>query len=152
MDLRYIFGREQLSELLIMRFYPERTGRESIIIRDWLKARGAAYDRIAFSVRIGQGLEPNPDHLPEIQTMTRYNTRLRIDVLAWVADQAEIIECKERVLSSVLGQLLAYRQLFLEENPGSKEPILTVIGRTTTIDALRVLQAHNVNVYLYELA
>lgn len=146
----YTFGRNDLPELLIRRYYPERTGRESIIIRDWLKQHGHEFDRIAFSVRIGEGLAPNPDHEPGIQAMTERVTKKRIDVLTWTGDQAGIVECKERVTAAVLGQLLAYRQLYLEENPGAKEPTLTVIGRTCTQDDLRVLLNHGITVYLYD--
>lgn len=149
METPYVFGRTDLDALQIAARFPERTPRESTIIRDWLRAQGHRYDRFAFSVRIGQGLEPNPAHIPEIQNMTRYNTRMRIDVLAWEGDQPEIVECKERVLSSVLGQLLAYRKLFLDENPGAREPRLTAIGRYSTRDSIDVLTSHGITVFLY---
>ena len=150
METPYVFGRDRFDELAIRSHFPERTPRESSIIRDWMNARGRDYDRIAFSVRIGQGLEPNPEHIPAIRDMTRYNSRMRIDVLAWIGAQPEIIEVKERVLASVLGQLLAYQQLFMEENPDARPPRLTAIGRYSTADTMRVLEANGVTVYLYD--
>lgn len=150
MEIPYIFGRSDLSALIIRQYYPERTGRESMVIRDWLRVHGEEFDRIAFSVRIGAGLEPNPAHMPEIQSMARYNAMMRIDVLTWIGDQPGIVEVKERVTSGVLGQLLAYRHLFLKENPGAREPTLTTIGRTSTDDTLEVLRTHGITVYLYD--
>lgn len=149
METPYLYGPSDIDALEIARRFPERTPRESTIMRDWVRSRGRQYTAIAFSVRIGQGLAPNPDHIPAIQNMTRYNTRMRIDILAWQGDQPEIIECKERVLASVLGQLLAYRKLFLDENPGAREPRLTAIGRASTRDSIDVLTAHGITVLLY---
>lgn len=151
MDSPYVYERKDLPTLMLQRYFPERTGRETILMRDFLKAHGEEYDRVAFSVRIGEGIAANPEHLPGVQEMTRYNSRMRIDILAWRGDLADIIEVKERVLPAVLGQLIAYRQMFLEENPGAREPRLIVVGRTATADALRVLTSNGITVYLYEL-
>ncbi len=150
METSYIYGRADLDALLIARYYPERTGRESVVIRDWLRLHGTEYDRIAFSVRIGTGLDADPEHMDGIQRMTRYNSRMRIDVLAWRGEEPEIIEVKERVTAGVLGQLLGYRQLFIEENPGTITPRLTVIGRWGSDDVLKILTSHGITVYLYD--
>lgn len=150
MEVPYIFSRDQFDDLLVRRFYPERMTYEHQIIRDWLKLHRFEYDAIAFSVRIGSGLEPNPEHEEGIQEMTARNTRKRIDILAWTGQQATIIEVKRRVTSAVIGQLRAYRHLFLEENPGALEPNLLVIGRYSTPDDLRVIAAEGIPVFLYD--
>ena len=146
----YEFTRDSLADLLIARFYPEKTDRETPIIREFLKARGTLFDRFAFSVRVGQGITPDPSHLEAIQTNAARFSRKRIDMIAWQGSQPWIIEVKERVSPSVLGQLQTYRQLWLEENPDAPEPRLVAIGRYSDDDTLRVLSAHGVDVYLYE--
>lgn len=146
----YDFTSADLTTLLLRRFYPERTDRESTIIRDWLLAHGPEYDRLSFSVRVGEGQTPNPDDLPGVQRSVAFSSRKRIDVLAWQGDQPTIVEVKERVNPAVLGQLLTYRQLFLEDNPDAAEPILVAIGRYSDPDTLRSLQAQGITVYLYE--
>jgi len=146
----YHFAGADLTQLLLRRFYPERTDRESAIIRDWLLARGVQYDRFAFSVRVGVGQAPNPEHLEGVQRNAVFSTKKRIDVLAWQGDQPFIHEVKERVTPAVLGQLQTYRQLFLEQYPDSKDPQLVALGRTSDDDTLRALQAHGVTVLLYE--
>lgn len=149
MDVRYQYGRADLPQLLIESYYPERTARESGIIRDWLKEHGEEFDYLGFSVRIGEGVFPDPRHLPEVQRMTEWNSRMRIDVLTWKGTQPGIVEVKQHIHHGTLGQLMTYRQLFLEENPGALDPTLTAIGRTSTPDTLRVLQSHGVTVFLY---
>lgn len=148
----YDFPGADLATLILRRFYPERTDRESTIIRDWLLAHGAEYDRFSFSVRVGEGQTPNPDDLPGVQRSVAFSTKKRIDVLAWRGAQPTIVEVKERVTPAVLGQLLTYRQLFLEENPDALEPILVAIGRTSDPDTIRALNTQGVSVFLYEQA
>jgi hypothetical protein len=146
----YQFGADDLATLILRRFYPERTDRESTVIRDFLLAHGREYDRFAFSVRVGQGATPDPSHLPAVQANAVFSSRKRIDILAWSGAQPTIIEVKERVTPASLGQILTYRHLFLEENPDALEPALVVIGRFSDADTLRALQAAGVTVYIYE--
>lgn len=148
----YDFSGADLATLILRRFYPERTDRESTIIRDWLLAHGADYDRFSFSVRVGEGQTPNPDDLPGVQRSVAFSSRKRIDVLAWRGAQPTIVEVKERVTPGVLGQLVAYRDLFLEEKPDAEDPILVAIGRYSDPDTIRVLNANGITVFLYEPA
>lgn len=146
---RYAFNAGEFTELLLRKFYPERTDRESGVIRDFLLEHIHDFDRLQFSVRIGEGMAPNPDHLPAVQRNTVFGTQKRIDVLAWTGAQPTIVEVKERVTPASLGQILTYRQLFVEENPDVAIPGLVVIGRYSDDDTLRSLTAHGITVYLY---
>lgn len=146
----YEFGRDALALLLTRTYFPERTQRESAVIRDWLTEHGADYDRFAFSVRVGTGLAPDPEHLPGVQRNTVFSTRKRIDVLAWQGPQPYIIEVKERVNPAALGQLQTYRHLWMEENPDALTPRLIAIGRTSDPDTIRILNANGVDIYLYD--
>lgn len=146
----YDFSRDDLTTLLLRRFYPERTDRESRIIRDWLQSRGAMFDRFSFSVRVGVGASADPTHLPGVQRNTIFSSRKRIDVLAWQGNQPYIIECKERIGPGTLGQLQTYAHLWMEENPDAKPPRLQAIGRSSDDDTLRVLAANGVDVFLYD--
>ncbi len=139
-----------LDDLLRQRVFPEQTLRESAVIHDWLVARGAAYDRIDFSVRVGLG-QPIPEGTPEgIARMIRFSSRKRIDVVAWQAGVPTLIEVKERITPGVLGQLRAYLQLWQEDHPDGDPPRLLAIGRFSDDDTLRVLAAEGVDVLLYE--
>lgn len=149
----YLFDRNDLALLILKRFYPEKTDRESGVIRDYLLRHGAEFDRFAFSVRVGQGQPPDPTHLAGVQASTVRSTRKRIDMLAWTGDRAHIHEFKDRLGPGVLGQLQTYRHLWLEENPGAADPRLVAAARLSDDDTTRVLTANGIDVYLYpELA
>jgi hypothetical protein len=145
----YDFSGADLTTLLLRRFYPERTDRESTIIRDWLLEHGADYDRFSFSVRIGEGQAPAPDLQAGVARSVVFSSRKRIDVLAWQGNGPTIVEVKERAVPAALGQILTYRQLFLEENPDAPEPRLLVIARYGDAETIRILNDHGVDVLLY---
>lgn len=145
----YDFSGDDLTTLLLRKFYPERTDRESTIIRDWLLEHGKDYERFSFSVRIGEGQTPAPNLETGVARSVVFSSRKRIDVLAWQGTIPTIVEVKERVVPAALGQILTYRQLFLEENPDAPEPRLLVIARYGDDETIRILNGHNVDVLLY---
>jgi hypothetical protein len=148
----YHFGRDDFARVLLMKFYPERTDGESAVIRDFLLDHIDEYDAVDFSVRVGEGIAPDPTHLPGVQRQTVLNSKKRIDVLAWRGPQPVIVEVKQRVTPASLGQILTYRTLWLEENPDGLDPELIVVGRTSDPDTIRSLTAHGVTVYIYDPA
>ncbi len=149
MPAGYTYGAQDLAELLLRNYYPERTNRESAVLKDFLMARGRLYDRFEFSVRVGQGVAPDPSHMPEIQQQAKFNYQKRIDLIVWRGAQPTIVDAKERVTAAVIGQLRQYRHLLLEDRPDMKEPTLMVIGRYSDADTLRVLHAEGIDVLLY---
>lgn len=149
MEEPYKFAQADFATLLLRKFYPERTDRESTVLRDYLLEHLAEFDSISFSVRIGTGLAPDPTHLPGVQRNTVFSSQKRMDFLARSGTHWTIGEVKERVTPASLGQIQTYRHLFLEELPDATEPALVVIGRYSDADTIRVLQAHGITVYLY---
>lgn len=145
----YTYDTADFATLLLQKQYHERTQGESAVIKAFLLRHLQDYDRIIFGKRVGRGLTPNPSHLEGVQQNTVFSSMLRIDILAWRDSQPVLIEVKQRVTPSALGQILTYRHHFVEEFPGAPEPELVVVGREAVDDAVVALQAHNVTVYLY---
>lgn len=145
----YDFTRDDFAALLVRKFYPEKTDRETPVIKAYLEHHLFEFDRVSFSVRVGEGQTPDPDMLPGVQRSVARSTKKRMDFLGWNANTPTIGEIKERVDAACLGQLLAYRQLLLEELPTSDDPRLIAIGRYSDPDTLRTLRTHGIDVYLY---
>lgn len=145
----YTFDRSDFGLLLIRKAYPERTDGESAVIRAYLLDNLASFDSITFGKRVGKGEPPDPALLPAIQQQVVLNTQKRIDLLAYRGRQPIIIEIKQRVTPSSLGQILTYRHHFLEDNADAPEPELVVVGRESDADTIAALNAHNVSVVLY---
>jgi hypothetical protein len=149
-DNGYTFDRAQFADLLKRLWFPESSGRETEVIRDYLVHHQVDFDRITLNYRVGQGQTPDPTHLAGVQANTVRSSKKRIDILAWSGSQPTLVEVKERVTPAALGQIKTYRQLFLEENPDVAEPRLVVVGRYSDPDTLRTLQAEGIDVYLYD--
>ena len=145
----YRFTREDFPTLLRMARYPEQTIRQSELIRAYFQSHLGEFDSVTFEYRVGQGLEPDATHLPAVQRQTENVTRQRIDVIGWSGSRPTIIEAKERVTPSALGQVLTYRILLSQEFKDAPEPELVVIGRFADPDTIGSLNAHGVTVYLY---
>jgi len=145
----YRFMREDFPTLLRMPRYPEQTVRQSDLIRLYFQVHLDEFDSVTFEYRVGVGVPPDPTHLPGVQAQTENVTRQRIDVIGWSGSRPTIIECKDRVTPSALGQILTYRILLSQEFPDAPEPKLVAIGRFSDPDTLSSLNAHGVTVYLY---
>lgn len=150
MSTGYDYTRGTLLELFTRMQFPERTQRESALIRDFLTHHIHEYDEYQFSVRVGQGLTPDPTHLTGIQFNSAHSTKKRIDIVAWQGRQATIFEVKFRANPAAIGQLTTYRHLWMEENPNELEPQLACIARYTDPDTARVFAAAGIPIYLYE--
>lgn len=148
----YDFHRDTFPELLLRSFFPEKTDRESGLLKEFLVRHLHEYDRVTFSVRIGQGIAVNPEHLPGIQRSTAFSSRRRIDMVLWRGPSVTLCEAKDRLGHSVLGQLISDRQLWLEERPHDPEPALIAIGRTSDEETERILSANGIAVYVYDAA
>ena len=148
-DPDYTYTIDDFPQLLLRRFFPERTDGESAVIAAYLQVHLPEFDRITFSKRVGRGAVIDPTTSPAAQRATTFSTRKRIDILAWRGSQPVIIEVKQSVTPSALGQILTYKHHFQEENPDALEPQLVVVGRTSDRDTIDALNAHGIPVYLY---
>lgn len=146
----YWFTRDDLPTLQIANYYPERTARESGVLRDFLNAHGDEFERFGFSVRVGASANPDSAHLIGVQKSTLWSNRKRIDLVCQAGTSTTLVEAKMRLEPSAIGQLLTYRLLWMEDNPDAGDPALILIGRYTDGDTVRSAQAHGINVYIYD--
>ena len=87
-----------------------------------------------------------------VQRGGQFSSQKRIDGLFYRGSTPVIIEAKDRVDPSCLGQVLTYRSLYMADHADEPTPDLIVIGRSSDPDTLRVLNEHGITVYLYESA
>lgn len=133
-----------LAILLAQMQYPGATEFESDVIRAWLRAHGAEFDSIEFNVRLGRGGEPLEDFDEPTRRAQRALTQKRADIIAHVGGTATIIEVKIKLGLSALGQLIAYRQLYLDSHPEEPPAALLAIARAADGDVRAVLERNGV--------
>ena len=145
----YRYTREQLPEMILARFFPEKTEHETKLLIEYLRDFGAGYDSMMVSAKIGEGAPPDPSHLPGVQRQTVEVSKRRIDFIGWRGAQPVIVELKTRAGAHVLGQLIADRDIWRAERPEDPEPELVAVGRFGTEEELRVLTQRGITVILY---
>lgn len=147
----YDFRPDQFSELLIRKFFPEKTDHETILLRQFLEAHGEEFPtKWSASVRIGDPMLVDNSVLPAVRQALERSSKRRIDFVGYDGDQATLVELKTRVGHQVLGQLLSDRLLWVRERPDAPEPRLVAVGRYGTDEELAILAEHGITVYLFD--
>jgi len=136
-------------EALTARQLPGLSLPETRIAREYLTAHAGEFETVEFQVRLGQQVDIGPQYGEEYRRMAALSSQRRADLVALAADVVTIVEVKERISLSALGQLLGYRTLWQAEHPDGRRVVLVVIGSGLSPDAPEVLTAYGVHVEVF---
>lgn len=143
---------DQVNVLLAQIQYPGMTYVESAITRAWVQAHAAEYDAIDWNVRLGAGVQLGDEYSDSTKAAAAALTTLRADFIARRAAGVTLIECKVRIGLPVVGQLLGYRQLYQDANPGVRIERLLAIGRSVMADVEAAIREHGVDIEVFPRA
>lgn len=101
--------------------------QEIVIFKAWWSEHYQEYTSYNFNVRTGLGFDPGPNYDQSVRTDMVRNSQRRIDALLYAGAQPTIVEVKYRGTPLAIGQILAYRELWLRDNPGVPQPVLLLI-------------------------
>lgn len=130
--------------------YPGDTPGESNLLRAWLREHGPKFDRIEWDVRMGEGATPPPDLAEDAALQMRRGTMLRADCIVWTGDYATIVEVKKRGLPNAMGQLHAYRMLYLGMHPQLPPPYMALVTASISDEVISIMDAYSIQVYIVE--
>ncbi len=136
--------------LLALAKYPGRFEGEHEVIADWLPGATVFYDRIAFNVHLGSGVQPPEGLVEPWLSAAVAGSQKRADIIAWLPEGIVIIEAKGRATTDALGQLLGYKALWLEANPNIPVVALEVICRRINADDQYIFLANNITIRVFE--
>lgn len=120
--------------------FPGMLPREILIWRNWLKVHEAEYDSFDYNYRIGTGQDPGPTWPDNIRKCAIVNTQLRLDALAWKGSQPTIIEVKDRLGASGIGQLVTYEAVWIKEHPQGPPPLCILVTNRLQDNMAPVIQ------------
>src|SRR5216684_3200370 len=109
--------------------YPAMNPGEIVIFRTWLKTHEDQYQSFDYNVRIGQGEDPGPTFAQNIRDMWVKNTQFRIDAVGVKNGVPEIIEVEDDCSSRAVGQVMAYKFIWIREQRSVTEPKMRIICR-----------------------
>jgi len=101
---------------------------ELLLARAWLTKHRGDYSSALVNVLVGVGFDPGPLYSDSVRAMSLRVTKRRIDIVALSGLQPTLVELKDRIGLSAIGQLLTYKTLYLAANPLSPVPRLLAVG------------------------
>jgi len=93
----------------------------------WLAMNGHAYDTFDYNVPIGPAAQIGDAHPPEVQQMSAFTSRRKIDAVGRQGAAVTLFEVKERAQFGAVGQLLGYSHHWEQEHAGEVPPTLVLL-------------------------
>lgn len=129
--------------------YPHLLDQDAPVLTAFLLQHGHDYRQVDFDVRIGTGRDPGPDYDEYIRKMALDLSRRRIDALGTGPRGTDIIEVTSDAGMTALGQLIAYRTLWIREHPDLDRPRIVLAARSLQTDVLQAYKEMGVVMHLY---
>lgn len=118
----------------------------------FLREHGESYDNFEYDIHVGEGREV-PTHLdPPYDELSVSLTQKRIDAIGHRRDQSYIFEVKPSAALSALGQLIAYRDLYVRQFAPPAPPKLAVISDFFGRDEDYYFALHEITIHAYPKA
>ena len=131
---------------IVRRKYPHMTQEESDVWSRFIQENPGRFDSTDYDFRVGEGVQVNSEWPVTYQNMATALSQKRIDVVAWKNEKPTIVEVKQRVGLSTLGQVLGYQVLFKKDLPAVKVPELLVVCSVLEVDDEKVLSSYGIPV------
>lgn len=129
--------------------YPHLLSQDAPVMTAYLTNYGHHYNHVDFDLRVGAGRDPGPQYDDNIRQMAFDLSRRRIDCVGYADDYTDIIEVTDAAGMTALGQLIAYKTLWLDDNHTAPEPKLILVARTIQTDMGPAFVAAGIVTYLY---
>lgn len=145
---------------------PGMISEEILVFEAWAAINGAQFVRFDHNVRVGPDYVSPTPLSPAVQRDANLLHKLRIDAVGWRAVDnsrlpaaithpsevyalfpsalATIIDAKRRATNRVIGQLIAYRDIWREENPEAPTPDMVCACATFAPSILASVHAQNI--------
>lgn len=114
----------------------------------WFSKYSQGWEGYEYDVHVGEGVTVGEDYPDWARSMAKLLTQKRIDVLAWRQGRPWIFEVKPQAGLSAYGQLLAYRELWMRENPGKPRPELAVVTDILNPDEEYLYRGAGIHIFL----
>lgn len=122
---------------------------ETAVAQQYLIAHANDYDRVELNVGLGPGLDLGPGFEPWVQKAATASTKPRADMILYSGNTPTIVEVKDRISPSVMGQLLTYWHILREDNPSLLNVYKVVAGRTIIQGLPAIFQRYGITYELY---
>jgi len=102
---------------------------------------------VEYDVHVGRGAEIDPAWSEATVRQVLATSRKRIDAVVHTPTAIVICEVKPRAGMGALGQLLAYRQLYIMEHPTNRPVEMAVVCERIEPDVPEIMAQHGITIY-----
>lgn len=134
------------TQTLLRTKYPGMLPQEAQLFDAWFQLHHTEFDTAGFNVRVGQGIDPGPAYDLVIRDMAIINSQFRLDALLSRQGLYYIVEVKIRPTPLAIGQLLAYKVLWMQDNPSKGVPALMLLSAGSSPDMNTVCAAYSITI------
>ena len=128
--------------------YPHMKADEQAIWERFLVQLPWRAERIAYDVRLGDGVELPPETQEWVRKMAWSLSTKRVDAMVETRSEFVIIEVKGRAGLGAVGQLLGYLHLFVKQYRPQKRVKLALVCTELAPDLATVLVEYGIETYL----
>jgi len=121
---------------------------DTIIWNRFLEAYGAEYESFDYDIKVGEGEAPLPTLPDNYKKMVRDLTRKRIDAVGYKDGEIHIFEVKPFAKLSVLGQIIAYTELYTDAHTTSEAIFSIVVCEQVDTDTKKLLTKYRTVIIL----
>jgi len=137
-----------LTDRFVRQSYPGLNELEERLTRQYLRQSDGDVERLETQVRLGPG-ELLPDFRPDtFREAWRESSKFKVDLVVDRGSSIELVELKDFIRTSHLGQLLSYRYWFSVERSPDAPVRLVAVADDINPSAVQPGRFHNVSFHL----
>jgi hypothetical protein len=125
---------------------------ETAVAKAYLTKHIDDFDRVAFNVPLGPGVDLGPGYADYVQRAATASTKPRADMILYRGDVPTIVEVKGRISGSAMGQLLTYWHMLTLDNPKLLTVHKVVAGNTIQDGLTAIFDRYGITVELFPAA
>ncbi len=125
--------------------YPHLIGEDTEVWNRFISENPDRFQTVDYDVHVGKGVNTESITLDSSKKYWALLTKKRIDVVAHKDNFVTIIEVKNRVTLSTLGQILGYKFLYLREHPDIPAVSSLIVCSSIDQDDMDVLKHYGIN-------
>lgn len=128
--------------------YPHMFPQDVRLWERFLAIYGSEFERFEYDIKVGRGVEPPPDLDEPYRSAAIILSKKRIDAVGYKDNEIWIFEVKPDIGLAALGQLLAYKELWIRDRGQADRLHLAAVTDNITEDEEYVYKKFGIKIYL----
>jgi hypothetical protein len=129
-------------------FYPNMKTLEMAMWTRFLSAFPDAYDEVIYNLKLGEGAKIPEGTEENIAKDFKELTQHKIDVVGFKGSRVDIIEIKPYAGTAAVGQVIGYRDLYIEHFDKTAKPNLVIITDTERPDTKMICEKQGIRLII----